>query len=119
STPREPQAEFTPFAKRSWTDLGPRVASALVLLVPTIAGLYFGGYVFSAMAAAVFAGCYREWERMVTLKPLTLIGGVLIGLVALSSWPALPASTSAATTFRRWRRPYSPAVSANGSGWSR
>lgn len=84
STPKEPQAEFTPFAKRSWTDLGPRVASAFVLLIVAIAGLYFGGYVFSAMAGAVFAGCYREWERMVTLKPLTLLGSVLVGLVALS-----------------------------------
>lgn len=84
STPQDPQAEFTPFAKRSWTDLGPRVISALVLLAVTVAGLYFGGYVFSAMVGAVFAGCYREWERMVTLKPLTLVGSVLVGLVALS-----------------------------------
>ena len=84
STPREPQAAFTPFAKRSWTDLGPRVASAMVLLAATIAGLYFGGYVFAAMVGAVFAGCYREWDRMVTLQPLTPVGGVLVGLVALS-----------------------------------
>ena len=84
SAPHEPQAEFTPFAKRSWTDLGPRVASALVLIAATIGGLYFGGYAFAAMVGAVFAGCYREWERMVTLKPLTLVGGVLVGLIALS-----------------------------------
>lgn len=84
SSPQDPKAEFAPFAKRSWTDLGPRVASALVLLAATIAGLYFGGYVFSAMAGAVFAGCYREWERMVTLKPLTLLGTVLVALVALA-----------------------------------
>lgn len=84
SEPGKPEAEFTPFAKRSWTDLGPRVASALVLLVATISGLYFGGYIFSAMVGAIFAGCYREWERMVTLKPLTLIGTVLVCLVALS-----------------------------------
>jgi phosphatidate cytidylyltransferase len=51
----------------------------------TAAGLYFGGYVFAALVGAVFAGCYREWERMVTLQPLTPIGGVLIGLVALSA----------------------------------
>lgn len=82
TSPEHP--EFTPFAKRSWTDLGPRVVSALVLLVATIAGLYFGGYVFSAMVGAVFAGCYREWERMVTLKPLTLVGSVLVGLVGAS-----------------------------------
>jgi len=84
SEPEKPQAEFTPFAQRSWTDLGPRVASGIVLLVAAIAGLYFGGYVFSAMVGAVFAGCYREWERMVTLKPMTLLGTVLTALVALS-----------------------------------
>jgi phosphatidate cytidylyltransferase len=71
--------------KRSWTDLGPRVASAVVLILLTVAGLYVGGYIFAALVGAVFAGCYREWERMVTLKPLTPVGGVLIGLVALAA----------------------------------
>src|SRR5690606_24901206 len=33
---------------------------------------------------AVFAGAYREWERMVTRAPLTPGGMVLMGLVALS-----------------------------------
>jgi phosphatidate cytidylyltransferase len=88
---------FNPFARRSWTDLGPRIVSALVLLVITLAALYFGGFVFSATVGAVFAGCYREWERMVTLKPLTPLGGVLVGAVALSSliYPAFgPTSTT-------------------------
>lgn len=71
-------------AKRSWTDLGPRVLSALVLFIITVIGLYFGGFVFAGLIAAIFAGCYREWERMVTLKPLTPTGIILIGLVALS-----------------------------------
>lgn len=89
--------EFTPFAKRSWTDLGPRVVSALVLLALTLAGLYFGGYAFAAIVGAAFAGCYREWERMVTLKPITLVGGVLIGLIALSGllYPAFGIVSSA------------------------
>lgn len=94
--PNEPTPEFTPFAKRSWTDLGPRVVSALVLIAVTAASLYFGGYVFSAIVGAVFAGCYREWDRMVTLKPMTAVGGVLIGLVALSGllYPAFGVLTS-------------------------
>ncbi|WP_421759913.1 phosphatidate cytidylyltransferase [Devosia sp.] len=61
------------------------MASAFVLLAITIFGLYLGGYVFAALVGAVFAGCYREWERMVTLKPLTWIGGLLIGLLAISA----------------------------------
>jgi phosphatidate cytidylyltransferase len=48
-------------------------------------GLYFGGYVFAVLVGAVFAGCYREWERMVTLRPLTAAGALLIGLVGLAA----------------------------------
>ena len=48
-------------------------------------GLYLGGYVFAALVGAAFAGCYREWERMVTLKPLTWVGGVLLALLALAA----------------------------------
>ena len=36
----------------------------------------FGGYVFAALVGAVFAGAYREWEQVVTLKPLSLFGGM-------------------------------------------
>jgi phosphatidate cytidylyltransferase len=54
------------------------------MIVLTAAALYIGGYVFAAVVGAVFAGAYREWERMVTRAPLTPGGMVLIGLVALS-----------------------------------
>jgi phosphatidate cytidylyltransferase len=84
---------FDPLARRSWADLGPRLASAAVLLAVAAAALYLGGYVFAATVGAVFAGCYREWERMVTLRPLTPTGMVLIGCVAVSGllYPALGA----------------------------
>lgn len=81
----EPRPGTPQAAKRTWTDLGPRFASALVLLALTAAGLYIGSYVFAALVGAVFAGCYREWERMVTLKPLTPVGGTLIGLLAAAA----------------------------------
>jgi len=81
----QPRPKFDPLARRSWTDLGPRFASALVLIAVTATGLYFGGFAFAALVGAVFGGCYREWDRMVTLKPLTVVGGVLIGIVALSA----------------------------------
>lgn len=80
-----PRPKFDPWSRRSWTDLGPRLASAFVLIAVTAVGLYLGGYAFAALVGAVFGGCYREWDRMVTLKPLTAVGGVLIGLVALSA----------------------------------
>ena len=79
-----PLSEQRPPA-RVWSDLGPRALSALVLLSLTVFGLYSGGYVFAAIVGAFFAGCYREWERMVTLKPLGPVGGVLIGLLIVSA----------------------------------
>ncbi len=77
--------------RRTWADLGPRLASALVLVCITALTLYFGGYAFAAAVGAVFAGAYREWETMVTLKPLTPLGMVLIALMALCalSFPLL------------------------------
>ena len=80
-----------PATRRSWADLGPRLASALVLIFITAVALYFGGFAFAAAVGAVFAGAYREWETMVTLKPLTPIGMVLIGLAVLCalSFPLL------------------------------
>jgi phosphatidate cytidylyltransferase len=79
------RGEPAPSPRRSWTDLGPRLASAAVLIAATVTAVYFGGYVFAALVGAAFAGCYREWDQMVTLKPLTLIGGLLVFLVALAA----------------------------------
>jgi phosphatidate cytidylyltransferase len=71
--------------RRSWTDLGPRLASAFVLVPLTAISLYFGSYLLAAVVGAVFAGAYREWERMVNLKPVTPFGMTLIGLVGLAA----------------------------------
>lgn len=75
--------------RRNWADLGPRFASAIVLIPLTIIAVYFGGYVFALVIGLVFAGAYREWETMVTLKPLTPVGMVLIALVFIDAilWP--------------------------------
>ncbi|MEO9296660.1 phosphatidate cytidylyltransferase [Devosia alba] len=67
-----------------WHDLGPRLISALVMIALTATALFVGGYFFAAVVGAVFAGAYREWETMVSRAPLTPIGMVLIGLLALS-----------------------------------
>lgn len=70
--------------RRLWSDLGPRLVSAIVLIALTATALYVGSYFFAAVVGAVFAGAYREWETMVSRAPLTPLGYVLIGLVALS-----------------------------------
>jgi phosphatidate cytidylyltransferase len=84
SDPSGESASNTSPRRNVWADLGPRIASALVLLAITGTALYVGSYFFAAVVGAVFAGAYREWEKMVTRAPLDLTGGVLIGLVALS-----------------------------------
>ncbi len=69
-----------------WSDLGPRLISALVMIVLTATALVVGSYFFAAVVGAVFAGAYREWETMVSRAPLTPTGMVLIALVALSGF---------------------------------
>ncbi len=70
---------------RSWSDLAPRLLSALVLLPLTAFILYLGGIWFAALVGLVFAGAYREWEIMVNVKKLSRQGYLIIGLVALSA----------------------------------
>jgi phosphatidate cytidylyltransferase len=60
------------------------MASALVLVAVTLTTLFIGGYVFAAVVSAIFAGVYREWDTMVTRRPLSRSGMILIALVAIS-----------------------------------
>jgi phosphatidate cytidylyltransferase len=85
TNPGDPAADPSPNRRRNWADLGPRVGSALVLIAITATTLYLGGYLFALVVGIVFAGVYREWETMVTRKPLTPTGMALIALVAVSA----------------------------------
>lgn len=95
-TPRPPQP-----ATRSWADVGPRVASAAVLIALTATALYVGSYFFAAVVGAVYGGAYREWETMVSRAPLTPMAWGLIGLVAISgmAFPLFGALGSLALIF--------------------
>jgi phosphatidate cytidylyltransferase len=73
-----------PPKRNLWADLGPRLASAAVLIALTASALVIGGYIFAAVVGAVFAGAYREWETMVSRAPMTMPAWVLVALVALS-----------------------------------
>lgn len=73
-----------PPGRRSWADVGPRFVSAMVLIALTATALYIGSYLFAAVVGAVYGGAYREWETMVSRAPMTPLGMVLVGLVALS-----------------------------------
>lgn len=81
----DPSAAAPPPARRRWADLGPRVVSSIILIVVIATALYFGGYVFSGLAAIVFGLIYREWEQMITLKPLAPFGMLLLALLAVSA----------------------------------
>ncbi len=74
-----------PATARSWSDLGPRVISGLVLIAITIASIWAGGLLFAAVIGLVFAGAYREWENMVTLKPVTAVGIAFMIAVAVAA----------------------------------
>jgi phosphatidate cytidylyltransferase len=93
-----PASNSTPPGRRSWSDVGTRFASAIVLIVLTAIALYVGSYLFAAVVGAVYGGAYREWETMVSRAPLSPLGMVLIGLVALSGlvFPLLGAMASLA-----------------------
>lgn len=84
-------------SRRSWSDLGPRLGSAFVLLPLTALSLYLGGYIFAFIVGLVFAGAYREWEQMVARAPISIPGAITVVLVAISGliYPAfgLPGST--------------------------
>ncbi|MHA6299110.1 phosphatidate cytidylyltransferase [Devosia sp. CAU 1758] len=82
--PRGHHAESATPARRSWADVGPRLASAFVLIALTTTALYVGSYLFAAVVGAVYGGAYREWETMVSRSPLTPVGWVLIGIVGIS-----------------------------------
>jgi len=84
SDPGDPASDASSPGRNLWSDLVPRLISALVLIALTVAALFVGSYFFAAVVGAVFAGAYREWETMVSRAPLTPTGMVLIGLVALS-----------------------------------
>jgi len=75
STPRRP----------SWSDLGPRVGSAAVLITITVVAMVLGSYAFGALVGAAFGGAYREWETMVLRRSLAWDSYVLVGLVALTA----------------------------------
>lgn len=70
--------------RRSWSDVGPRLVSAAVLIVLTATALYVGSYLFAAVVGAVYGGAYREWETMVSRSPITPMGWALIVLVGIS-----------------------------------
>jgi len=73
-----------PPKRNLWADLGPRLASAAVLIALTATALVIGSYMFAAVVGAVFAGAYREWETMVSRAPMTVTAWVLVALLALS-----------------------------------
>lgn len=64
--------------------MGPRLASAAVLITVVAGTLYLGSYVFASVVGAVYAGVYREWETMITRAPVTPLGWILTVMVGVS-----------------------------------
>jgi phosphatidate cytidylyltransferase len=71
--------------KSRWADLIPRLLSSAVIVAVIAFALYFGGWVYAALMGVIFAVLYREWEQMVTLKPLAPFGMALIALLVIAA----------------------------------
>ncbi|MCC0023486.1 MAG: phosphatidate cytidylyltransferase [Hyphomicrobiaceae bacterium] len=67
----------------NWSDLGPRLGSAAVLLAVAMFAVWVNGPLFAIAVSIVFAGIYREWEVMVRTRPLSSFGYVLTGIMTL------------------------------------
>jgi phosphatidate cytidylyltransferase len=80
-----PSGGTPPRPSPSWADLGPRFVSAIVLIAVIATGLHLGGWFWAVLAAGVFAITYREWEQMVTLKPIAPLGWGLCALLAIAA----------------------------------
>jgi phosphatidate cytidylyltransferase len=81
--PEGPVSEPATPARRRWSDVGPRVASGIVLIALTVTALYVGSYLLAAVVGIAYAGAYREWETMLSRGPLSSRSLILVGLVAL------------------------------------
>lgn len=89
----QPEAGHAPVGARDWSDLGPRIASGLVLAICGVLAAWFGGaWLAGACGAAVVAMSY-EWARMSEPEALTpaflfsLAGS--LGAVMFASWDML------------------------------
>jgi phosphatidate cytidylyltransferase len=76
-----------------------RVASAAVLAPVALACVWFGGWAFTLMVLAGFAGVVWEWAGMCGRRPLPLALGVIYCVVALASLWLLRVRIGAAPVF--------------------
>lgn len=72
-----------PPGRRSWSDLQPRILSALVLVPVTILALWLGGVWLGLLVGATFGGVYREWDTMVSMRQPALVANGLSVLIFL------------------------------------
>ncbi len=77
------KADRAESASRSWSDMGPRLISASVLLAVTIFMVWAGGVWFALLLSLSFGGVLREWEAMIGARQNRPFGMFLIALIAL------------------------------------
>jgi phosphatidate cytidylyltransferase len=75
-----------------WSDLAPRIASALVLVAGALATAYYGRLLFAAFWGAAAAVVVFEWLRLVSPPHLALRAGVQIAALLVLAWLAAAAS---------------------------
>ncbi|HEX2939929.1 MAG TPA: phosphatidate cytidylyltransferase [Rhodopila sp.] len=81
--------------KSKWSDLRPRVLSALILVPVVLIALWIGGYTFAVLVALAAAGMAYEWLGLCRARdnlPAVLPFTTLPAAVLLVSWGAVAAA---------------------------
>jgi phosphatidate cytidylyltransferase len=91
-----PGVTKAPPARRSLTDLGPRVVSALILIALALAAAWLGGAGFALFWLVAAASILFEWQRMVAAPGTALRFGIGATGLALVAWLVLTGATQEA-----------------------
>lgn len=68
----------------NWSDLRPRLLSALVLIAIVAVSLSMGSFAVATLVGLIVAGAYFEWEVMICAREPGWRGYAVMGLLALS-----------------------------------
>lgn len=113
-------------ARADWSGFGLRSASALVLIPPVLAVVWFGGWWFAALVVLAAAGMGREWARLTgcggalgaVLPLVAALPALAMALDAPAAALALAAVCTAGLWFAAWRAGLrAPEWSALGTAW--
>ena len=82
--PADPSPATTPDTASKWRDLRVRTVSALIAGPSFLAVLWFGGFAWQALVAALVVGMANEWNRLARSMSIPFWTGCAIGTLYLA-----------------------------------